>query len=187
MKCYVCFLTCAGSAAKLQQASSLSFLEKACLKLIKTINSVQLTHPYSFSSEPVMLPALAFCYAQVTEGQAGVETTFEPFLIHCLILLQNVLKSVAYKQPKTGGVVGETPTLQQTKARLSAQGLAIVETFYDREKVVALASILVERLAFSLDSVSQTGSNPSALHHFQGGTTRVDTRTSYIVLHSSSF
>ena len=153
-----CFSTCAGSAAKQQQASSLFFLEKACLKLIKTINAVQLTHPYSFSSKAVMLPALDFCYTQVTEGQAGVETAFDPFLIHCLILLQNVLKSVAYKQPKSGGVVGETPTLQHTKARLSAQGLSVVETFYDRKKVVALASILVERwgfwLAYSLNSGS---------------------------------
>ena len=133
-----------GTAAS-KQASSLFFLEKACLKLIKTINDVQLTHPYSFSSESVMLPALEFCYKQVTEGQAGLETAFEPFLIQCLILLQNVLKSVAYKQPKTGGVVGETPTLQQTKARLSMQGFSIVESFYDPKKVVAIAGILVER------------------------------------------
>lgn len=133
-------------ALQQQHATLQLFLEKSCIKLMKSLIDVQATHPYSFSKEELMWPALEFSFVQVTNGQKGGKQLFEQFLIQCMILLQNILKCVAYKQVKVGRVVGSsTPTLQESKARLSEQAQQLCHRFFDNNRVIFLCDVLVQR------------------------------------------
>lgn len=123
----------------------LTHLEKASLKVMKIVNDIQSTHPYSFGNKDVMLPALEFCYAQIMSGQAGASDTLEPFVIQCILLVQNTLKCTAYKFPKAGGVAGALPTLEQRRGQIAEQCLQYCQYFFHEERVKELCGVLIQR------------------------------------------
>lgn len=121
------------------------FNEKAALKLLKTINDVQATHPFSFSSESLLLPVLDYCYRQIAEVPSN-ETALEPALVQCMTILQNILKCVAYRETQKGRILGEKEVSQaDLKGRLAAQAREVVHAFMSQEKLVYLCRLLIQR------------------------------------------
>ncbi|BBN14841.1 importin-11 [Marchantia polymorpha subsp. ruderalis] len=166
------------SPAFLQAAQSLlqyravppirEFVEKACLRLMKTLVEVQSTHPFSFSNKAVLPPVLDFCYVQVTE-QSGGSTMFEHFLIKCMIFIQSVIQCASYRSHKAGRVVGaSTPSLEEAKGNLAGQAEEILQSLLDKQRLVVLSEILVRRyFVLTGDDLEEWAQEPEAFHHEQ--------------------
>jgi hypothetical protein len=122
-----------------------TFLNKACLRLMKILIEVQSTHPYSFSNRDVLPPVLDFCYLQITESTEESEP-FETFVIKCMFFLQSIIQCVSYRPSKSGRVVGQsTPTLEEAKGNLARQADAILMSLLDNRRLVLLCEVLVRR------------------------------------------
>lgn len=122
-----------------------TFLNKACLRLMKILIEVQFTHPYSFSNREVLPPVLDFCYIQITKSTEESEP-FETFVIKCMFFLQSIIQCVSYRPSKSGRVVGQsTPTLEEAKGNLARQADAILMSLLDNQRLVLLCEVLVRR------------------------------------------
>jgi hypothetical protein len=120
------------------------FVEKACLRLMKTLVDVQGAHPYSFSNKSVLPPVLEFCFVQVTEHSDA--SMFEHFVIKCMLFIQSVIQCVAYRSIKSGRVIGQTTqSMEETKGNLAGQAEVILQSLLDKQRLVLLTEILVRR------------------------------------------
>ncbi|CAM6098378.1 unnamed protein product [Calypogeia fissa] len=144
------------------------FVEKACLRLMKTLVEVQGVHPYSFSNKSVLPLVLDFCYIQVTE-QSGDSNMFEHFLIKCMLFIQSVIQCVAYRSIKSGRVVGQTTrSMEETKGNLAGQAEEILQSLLDKQRLVLLTEILVRRyFVLTSDDLEEWAQEPEAFHHEQ--------------------
>ncbi|KAL2621919.1 hypothetical protein R1flu_002124 [Riccia fluitans] len=144
------------------------FVEKACLRLMKTLVEVQSTHPYSFSNKAVLPSVLEFCYIQVTERSAGA-SMFEHFLIKCMMFVQSVIQCPSYRSQKAGRVVGQsTPSLEEAKGNLAGQAEEILQSVLDKQRLVVLSEILVRRYFLLMaDDLEEWAQEPEAFHHEQ--------------------
>ena len=121
------------------------FNEKSALKLLKTINDVQATHPFSFSSKSLLLPVLDYCYQQIADVPSS-GAMLDPALVQCMTIVQNVLKCVAYRESQKGRILGEREESQaDLKGRLAAQAREVVHAFMSQEKLVYLCRLLIQR------------------------------------------
>eukprot|EP00850_Spirogloea_muscicola_P012417 SM000080S22932 [mRNA] locus=s80:226582:234777:+ [translate_table: standard] len=161
-----CTQTILQSWVRLQQP----FLERACLKLAKTVTDIQAVHPYSFSNAAVLPPVLQFVLEQVTAAAASTTPVPERFLIQCMIFLQAVLKCLAYKQPKAGRVVkmpnaasatlsatGAAEVVEEAQWRLAEQAQKLMRSVLDDAAVVLLCNVLVQRKALKVNKVGRAG------------------------------
>lgn len=145
-----------------------TFTERACLKLMKVLIAIQSPHPYSFSSQYVLPPILEFCYKKITDPEAYV-TSFERFLIQCMILFKSVLECKEYKSSNTGRVVGDTViTLEQTKNNIAREAEDILKSLMVNERVVLLCNVLIRRyFIFTLTDLEEWAQDPEGFHHEQ--------------------
>lgn len=123
------------------------FTERACLKLMKVLIAIQNVHPYSFSNQFVLPPILEFCYKKITDPEAYV-SSFDRFLIRCMILFKSVLECKEYKSSNTGRVVGDNIiTLEQAKNNIAREAEDILKSLMVSEHVVLLCNVLIRRYA----------------------------------------
>eukprot|EP00850_Spirogloea_muscicola_P008802 SM000048S16514 [mRNA] locus=s48:162009:170563:+ [translate_table: standard] len=172
-----CTQTILQSWVRLQQP----FLERACLKLAKTVTDIQAVHPYSFSNAAVLPPVLQFVLEQVTAVAAATTPVPERFLIQCMIFLQAVLKCLAYKQPKAGRVVkmpnaapailpatGAAEEVEEAQWRLAEQAQKLMRSVLDDAAVVLLCNVLVQRyFVLTAKDLEEWGADAEAFHHEQ--------------------
>eukprot|EP00850_Spirogloea_muscicola_P009002 SM000049S16773 [mRNA] locus=s49:579453:591318:+ [translate_table: standard] len=172
-----CTQTILQSWVRLQQP----FLERACLKLAKTMTDIQAVHPYSFSNAAVLPPVLRFVLEQVTAAAAATTPVPERFLIQCMIFLQAVLKCLAYKQPKAGRVVkmpnaapatlpatGAAGEVEEAQWRLAEQAQKLMRSVLDDAAVVLLCNVLVQRyFVLTAKDLEEWGADAEAFHHEQ--------------------
>ena len=98
-----------------------------------------------FVDEGFLPSILEFCYKKITDPEAYV-TSFERFLIQCMILFKSVLECKEYKSSNTGRVVGDTViTLEQTKNNIAREAEDILKSLMVNERVVLLCNVLIRR------------------------------------------
>lgn len=145
MTAELAFFCFSAGVASLQESPFHGFMEKACLKLMKTLNEMQETHPYSFSNKAVLPPVLQFCFRQVAE-EKWEHDCFEQFVIQCMTFIQSVVQCTAYWPTKSGRVVGALgPSIEETKCALAKQAEETVRTLLNNEHLVVLCDVLVKR------------------------------------------
>ncbi|XP_024543668.1 importin-11 [Selaginella moellendorffii] len=145
-----------------------SFMEKALLKLMKVLVTVQNHHPFSFSSELVLPPVLNFACDQITEQKWDTDL-FEPFLMRCMHCVQQVLQCKAYRPSKTGRVLGEISlTRDETKAKLARQAEQLLSSLLDKKRVLLLCETLLRRyLVYTSKDLEDWAQDPEGFHHEQ--------------------
>lgn len=120
------------------------FAEKACLKLMKVLVSIQITHPFSFSDQTILTPILEFCYRTITDPDAYV-CSFDRFLIHCMIFVKTVLQCTEYRLSNHEHLVGAIARMEELKISFSQQAQTILENFMNSERIVLLCKSLIQR------------------------------------------
>ncbi|XP_057824503.2 uncharacterized protein LOC131036604 isoform X2 [Cryptomeria japonica] len=156
------------SAFQQGHESFCAFADRACLKLMKVLVSVQCVHPYSFSNQNVLPSILDFCYKQITDPEPYI-VSFESFLIQCMILFKSVLECKDYKSSNAGRVVGDTVvTLDQAKNNIAREAEKIVKSLMVGERVALLCNVLIRRyLIFSSKDLEEWARDPESFHHDQ--------------------
>ncbi|GAQ92680.1 Nuclear transport receptor KAP120 (importin beta superfamily) [Klebsormidium nitens] len=142
------------------------FNEKSALKLLKTINDVQATHPFSFSSKSLLFPVLDYCYRQIADVPSN-GAVLDPALVQCMTIVQNVLKCVAYRESQKGRILGEREESQaDLKGRLAAQAREVVHAFMSQEKLVYLCRLLIQRFfILSPNDLEKLAESPEDYYH----------------------
>lgn len=78
-----------------------AMLDRAVLKLAKSLIDLVSTHPWSMLHCGAFQPALEFACGQIVGHQAGSKP-FEAFLQRCMLYIHGVVKSPAYKGAQSG-------------------------------------------------------------------------------------
>eukprot|EP00897_Mesotaenium_endlicherianum_P007868 jgi/Mesen1/7109/ME000369S06434 len=102
-------------------------------------------------------------------AQAPPSPPFEAFLILAMTLLQNVLKCVPYRQVAAGRVVGEAaPSAEAAKGQLAARAQQLVQSFFDKERLVHLCTILIQRyFVLTQHDLEEWAADPEGFNHEQ--------------------
>lgn len=141
------------------------FAEKACLKLMKVLVSIQNTHPFSFSDQTILAPVLDFCYKAITDPDAYV-CSFDRFLIHCMIFVKSVLQCTEYRLSNHELRGGAITRMEELKISFSQQAQSNLENFMNSERIELLCKSLVQRY-FILTSkdLDQWDHDPESFYH----------------------
>uniref|UniRef100_A0A0E0KCF2 Importin N-terminal domain-containing protein n=1 Tax=Oryza punctata TaxID=4537 RepID=A0A0E0KCF2_ORYPU len=107
---------------KERQAKPWSHAKRACIKLMKVLITLQDKYPYSFAQETVLPAVVDFCLTMITNHEHA-DTSFEEFLVQCMVLVKLVLECQEYKPCQIGLEAVESSehaSFDQRKNNLSA-------------------------------------------------------------------
>lgn len=139
------FLNIADTLFQERQIKSWDFIQRACIKLMKVLISLQCRHPYSFGDESVLPAILDFCLNNIINPEPPL-SSFEQFLIQCMILVKSVMECKEYKPTLTGRVIdGSGDSLEQRKKQISQIVADMLAAILPNDRVVLLCNILVRR------------------------------------------
>ncbi|XP_020265316.1 importin-11 isoform X2 [Asparagus officinalis] len=144
------------------------FTQRACIKLMKVLVSIQCRHPYSFGNKSVLPAIMDFCLNKIINPEPSL-TSFEQFLIQCMVLVKSILECKEYKPKLTGRVINEGgDTLEQRKKNISTVVAGMLASILPTERVVLLCNILIKRyFIYTGKDLDEWHQNPESFHHEQ--------------------
>uniref|UniRef100_A0A0E0NTP9 Importin N-terminal domain-containing protein n=1 Tax=Oryza rufipogon TaxID=4529 RepID=A0A0E0NTP9_ORYRU len=155
---------------KERQAKPWSHAKRACIKLMKVLIILQDKYPYSFAHETVLPAAVDFCLTMITNPEQA-DTSFEEFLVQCMVLVKLVLECQEYKPGQIGfEAVGssEHAIFDQRKNNLSATASSMVMSVLPADRIMLLCDILIRRhFIYTATDMNEWHSNPESFHHEQ--------------------
>lgn len=114
---------------------------------MKVLSALQSKHPYSFGHHAILPAVIDFCLNMIANPeQAG--TSFEQFLIQCMMLVKTILECKEYKPSLTGRVInemGDSLTLEDRKKSISAAVSGILKNILPNDRVILLCNTLIRR------------------------------------------
>lgn len=135
----------AGSTFQKGHTKFWDFVKRACTKLMKVLIVIQDTHPFSFSDKSVLPLVMVFCLNKITEPELDV-SSFEQFLIQCMVMVKKVLECKEYKRSLTGRVMEENGvTLEQIKKNLSNAVSGVLTSLMPSDRILLLCNVLIRR------------------------------------------
>jgi hypothetical protein len=78
-----------------------AMLDRAVLKMLKSLIDLVATHPWSMLHSGAFQPALEFACEQIVGHQTGSKP-FEAFLQRCILYIHGVVKSPSYRGAQSG-------------------------------------------------------------------------------------
>jgi hypothetical protein len=114
---------------------------------MKVLIILQDKYPYSFAHETVLPAAVDFCLTMITNPEQA-DTSFEEFLVQCMVLVKLVLECQEYKPGQIGfEAVGssEHAIFDQRKNNLSATASSMVMSVLPADRIMLLCDILIRR------------------------------------------
>ncbi|KAK9124553.1 hypothetical protein Sjap_014155 [Stephania japonica] len=143
------------------------FTKRACTKILKVLVTVQKSHPYSFGDKCVLPPVVDFCLNRIISPEPEI-TTFEQFLIHCMVMVKTVLECKEYKNI-TGRAINENGvTKEQVKKTISGVVGDMLKSLMPVERVVLLCNILIRRyFVLTASDLDEWHQDPESFHHEQ--------------------
>lgn len=150
------------------QSKFWDFTKRACIKLMKVLVALQGRHPYSFGDKNVLPAVLDFCLNKITNPEPAI-TSFEQFLIQCMVLVKSTLECKEYKPSLTGRVINENgESLDQRKKNISMSIADLLTTVLPNERIILLCNILIRRyFIYTLKDLDEWYQNPESFHHEQ--------------------
>ncbi|XP_008792739.1 importin-11 isoform X2 [Phoenix dactylifera] len=146
------------------------FMKRACTKLMKVLVALQCKHPYSFGDQTVLPAVLDFCLKKITNPEPAI-SSFEQFLIQCMVLIKSVLECKEYKPTLTGRVIdgsGESLSLDQRKKSIAMAVGDIINTVLPSEGIILLCNILIRRyFIYTAKDLDEWYQSPEYFHHEQ--------------------
>ncbi|KAJ6822914.1 importin-11 isoform X1 [Iris pallida] len=144
------------------------FIKRACIRLMKILVAVQCRHPYSFGDKSVLPTIMDFCLNKITNPEPAL-TSFEQFLIQCMVLVKSILECKEYKPRLTGRMVNESRnSLEQRKNFFSSVVSDTLATVLPSDRVVLLCNILIRRyFVYTTNDLDDWYQNPENFHHEQ--------------------
>lgn len=144
------------------------FTQRACIKLLKVLVALQCRHPYSFGNKSVLPAIMDFCLNKITSPEPAL-TSFEQFLIQCMVLVKSILECKEYKPKLTGRVMSESgDSLDQRKQNISMVVADMLTSILPNDRVVLLCNILIRRyFIYTAKDLDEWYQNPESFHHEQ--------------------
>ena len=142
-------------------------IEKCTLKALKTVVDLQHTHPWSFLG--CLGTTFDACAAEVLAAPEGGRPRFDRLLIHCMTLLQNVLKNQGYRKALADSAAPNE--LTQRGERLTALGKEVRAELQVRVGADAMARLCVllvrGYLPLTAEDLEEWEADPEAFAHEQ--------------------
>lgn len=122
-----------------------NFVGRACIKLMKILAVIQSRHPYSFGDKTVLPFVLDFCLNKIVNPEPEI-TSYEQFLIQCMVMVKSVLECKEYKPSLIGRVIDDNgSTIEQTRNDVVKLIVEILRALLPNELVVILCNVLIKR------------------------------------------
>lgn len=151
-----------------KQPNFFDFTKRACTKLMKILAGVQSRHPYSFGDKNVLPPILEFCLNKIINPEQTL-SSFDGFLIQCMVLVKSVLESKEYKPNPSGHVCNESSdSLEQRKRSVYTAVVDMVSAVLPNDHVVLLCNILIRKyFIYTSKDLAEWYQNSESFHHEQ--------------------
>lgn len=122
-------------------------LRRGALKLFRSQEEFQQTHPWSYMEGGIAVQVLEFCHEIITAPEVTrLEELYEPIVIESMILTQAILMCSIYQGNYTVlGMHERSPEKEALVERLSAQSKDSLDGFLSRERVVKITQTLVDQ------------------------------------------
>ncbi|KAL4857594.1 Importin-11 [Chlorella vulgaris] len=162
-----------GAGAAPQRSQVGAMLDRAILKLLKTLRQIQDAHPWSFFHCGILAPCLDFCCGQVLSWQAGAARNggggggpTQQFVVQSLLFVHGVQKCSSYRGSASSLSLhgGARSQLEQLKG-LAAEVAPALAAFWSEARLQAFAAALVERLLPLTDKeLEEWEDSPESFH-----------------------
>ncbi|KAK8946844.1 hypothetical protein KSP39_PZI007198 [Platanthera zijinensis] len=151
-----------------KQPNLFDFTKRACTKLITVLARFQSRHPYSFGDKNVLPPILEFCLNKIINPEQTL-SSFDDFLIQCMILVKSTLESKEYKPSPTGHVINESgDSLEQRKRSINTAVVDMLAAVLPDDHAILLCNILIRKyFIYTSQDLAEWYKNSESFHHEQ--------------------
>ncbi|KAJ3682843.1 hypothetical protein LUZ60_013070 [Juncus effusus] len=165
------------SSFRNRQSKLHEFTKTSCIKLVKTLITIQNKHPCSFSHSTILPPTMDFSL-NIISNPDQIGSPFEELLIQSMVLVKSVLECREYRKSLTGRVVGQQSqsqqsqgqslTLEERKRGVADKVAEVMKSVLGNERVVLLCNVLIRRyFVYTGNDLDEWNTSPESFHHEQ--------------------
>ena len=130
-----------------EDSTMLKHLRRGVLKLYRSQEEFQQTHPWSYMEGGIAVQVLEVCEEIITAPEViRSEELYEPIIVESMVLTQGILMCSIYQGNYTVlGMHERSPEKEALVERLSAQSKASLDGFLSRERVIRMTQTIVDQ------------------------------------------